>query len=62
MTAVAQPWLNRSLGAAVVRVPLRLARCPGCAIDPVHPTARTCDRIGCPLKHMSSAIHNGGNN
>lgn len=36
-----------------------LAVCPGCSSDPRHPTARACDRIGCPIKHMSSAVHEG---
>lgn len=59
--ATSQPWLNLPIGAAVMRVPLRIARCPGCELDPAHPCARSCDRLGCPMKHMGGAAHAGSN-
>jgi hypothetical protein len=61
MSAPKPQLIRRLPGGSEIRTYLRVARCPGCECDPQHPTARTCDRIGCPIKHMSSPVHEGCN-
>lgn len=50
--------VNGAVIAALRPVPF-IARCPGCERTPYQPDARSCDRLGCPVKHFVASDHVG---